>query len=325
MKALVCDSFGSFDGISFREIARPAPGPGEILVRVRAAGAVFTDVLFALGKYQITPKLPFVLGSEVAGEVVELGPGVDLFSIGDRVASLAINFGGFAEYIVLPAWLPVRLPGDIGFEVGAALMASAATAQHALRQRGAIQPGETLVVTGAAGGTGSAAIEVAKALGARVIAVCSSAERAAFCRHLGADHTVNYVADDLCSSLRTITDGRGVDVVFDLVGGDVFDACARSMAYNGRLLVVGFASGRLPTLPVNRTLLGVYSVVGVHWLTFVQRNPSAHLANMVELMGWVRRGLLRPRVTSTYPLADGVAALRRIADRAAMGKVVLRP
>lgn len=325
MKALVCDRFGSLDDIRYRDIDEPKPGPGEVLVRVRAAGAVFTDVLFALGRYQSTPSLPFVLGTEVAGEVAALGDGVTGFAVGDRVASVAMGFGGFAEYVLLPAWLPTPLPEAVPFEAGAAMMSSAATAQHAFRQRAGLQPGETVVVTGAAGGTGSAAIGVAKAMGARVVAVCSSADRARFCRDLGADACIDYSGADLREALRAATDGRGADVVFDVVGGDVFDACARSMAYNGRLLVVGFTAGRLPAVAANRTLLGVYSVVGVHWLTFVQRQPEVHAANMTELMGWVRDGAFAPTVTDTLPLAEGVTALRRIADRRAMGKIVLIP
>lgn len=325
MRALVCDRFGSFDDIRYREIDEPVPGPGEILVRVRAAAAVFTDVLFALGRYQATPPLPFVLGTEVAGEVAALGEGASRFAVGDRVASVAMTFGGFAEYVVLPDWLPTPLPPAVPFETGAALMSSAATAQHALRQRAALQPGETLVVTGAAGGTGSAAIQVGKAMEGRVVAVCSSADRARFCRDLGADAAVDYTGRDLREALREATDGLGADAVFDVVGGDVFDACARSMAYNGRLLVVGFTAGRLPMIAANKTLLGVYSVIGVHWLTFVQRQPEVHAANMDELMRWVCAGALVPKVTETLPLSDGAAALRRIADRQIMGKVVLIP
>lgn len=325
MKALVCERFGSLDEIRYRDVDQPVPGPGEILVRVRAAGAVYTDVLFALGRYQTMPPLPFVLGTEVAGEVAALGDGVARFRPGDRVASVAMTFGGFAEYVVLPDWLPTPLPDAVPFEVGAAMMSSAATAQHAFRQRAGLRAGETVVVTGAAGGTGSAAIGVAKAMGAQVIAVCSSAERARFCRDLGADAAIDYTTRDLREGIRETTDGRGADVAFDVVGGDVFDACARSMAYNGRLLVIGFTAGQLPSIAANRTLLGVYSVVGVHWLTFVQREPEAHTANMGELMSWVREGTVTPRVTETLPLSDGVAALRRIADRQVMGKIVLVP
>lgn len=295
MKALVCDRFGSLDDIRYREIDEPVPGPGEVLVRVRAAGAVFTDVLFALGRYQTTPALPFVLGTEVAGEVAAVGAGATRLRVGDRVASVAMRFGGFAEYVVLPSWLPTPLPESVPFR------------------------------TGAAGGTGSAAVGVAKALEARVVAVCSSGERARFCQGLGADATIDHSRHDLREALHEATDGRGADVIFDVVGGDVFDACARSMAYRGRLLVVGFTAGRLPTVEAARTLRGAYSVVGVHWLTFVRREPDRHAANMDELIGWVREGALAPRVTRVLPLADGVTALRQIADRQVMGKIVLVP
>lgn len=325
MKALVCDAYGSLDDIRYREIDEPVPGPDEVLIQVKAAGAVFTDILFAEGKYQVRPPLPFVLGSEVAGEVVAVGERVTRLKPGDRVMSLAINFGGYAERIVLPAWLPTLLPKQVSFEAGAAVMCCTATAQHALRQRAALQPGETLVVTGASGGTGSAAIQVGKLLGARVIAVCSSAERAAFCRDLGADDTIVYTQADLKQALRERTGGRGADVVFETVGGDLFDTCARAMAIDGRLLVVGFASGRLPSLPVNLSLVKVYSVIGVHWLTFVKRHPVIHAGNMDQLSGWLERGELQPQINTIVPMSEGIEALKRLARRELIGKLLLIP
>lgn len=325
MKALVCDSYGSLDCIRYRDVPEPSMGPDDILLQVRGAGVVFTDILFVQGRYQTKPPLPFIPGSEVAGEIVAVGSNVSRFAPGDRVASLSVNFGGFAERVVIPAWLPQRLPEFMSYEAGAALMSAAGTAQHALRQRAKLQAGETLVVTGAAGGTGSAAIQVGKAIGAHVIAVCSSDEREEFCRSQGADETINYAREDLKTAIKDLTDNRGADVIFETVGGDVFDACARAMAINGRLLVVGFASGRLPVLPVNLTLLKVYSLVGVHWLTFVKREPALHAANMREMLIWLERRALVPAVTSIVPLADGAAALRRLASREVLGKVVLVP
>lgn len=324
MKALVCDSYGSLDCIRYGDVPDPVPGPDDVLVQMKAAGVVFTDILFAEGKYQFRPALPFVLGSVVSGDIIALGNNVGRFGLGERIASVAVNFGGFAEKVVIPAWLPSRLPQFISYESGAAMMSSTGTAQHALRQGGALQAGETLVVTGAAGGTGSAAIQVGKALGARVIAVCSSEERAAFCKSQGADDTINYLKEDLKTAIKERTNGRGADVVFETVGGDVFDACARAMAVDGRLLVVGFASGRLPTLPVNLTLVKVYSVIGLHWLTFIKHQPVQHEANMEELFAWLERGVITPAISSVEPLSEGVAALKRLARREVMGKLILK-
>lgn len=325
MKALVCDRVGSLDDVRYGDVPEPVAGPEDVVVAVRAAAAVYTDVLFAEGRYQEHPPLPFVLGSEVAGDVVDVGTNVTRLRVGDRVMSLALHFGGFAERVVLPAWLPSLLPDAVPYEMGAAVMSSAGTAQHAFRQRAALRDGETIVVTGAAGGTGSAAVQVSKILGARVIAVCSSEDRGEFCRSLGADEVVVRSREDVTLALRQLTDGHGVDVGFDVVGGEVFNSCARAMGYNGRLLVVGFTSGHLPTMAVNRTLLQVFSVVGVHWLSFVRREPDHHAANMVELAAWLESGALRPAVTEVMPMVDGVSVLRRLAARDVLGKVVLIP
>ena len=325
MKALVCDAYGSIDAVHYRDVPDPVPRRGEILISVKAAGAVLTDVLFALGTYQVKPPLPFVLGSEIAGEILAVGEGVTRFKVGDRVASLAIEFGAFAEKIVLPDWLPSPLPKNVPFEKGAVLMSSAATAQHALRQRGALLAGETLVVTGAAGGTGSAAIQVGQAMGARVIAVCSSAERASFCLSLGADEAIDYSREDLKQAIKDRTGGQGADVVFETVGGDIFDACSRAMAVEGRLLVVGFAAGRIPTLETNLPLVKVYALIGVHWLTFVKRHPDQHAANMEELMAWVSSGAVSPAIDDVMPLENGADALRRLQNREVLGKLVLTP
>lgn len=324
MKALVCDCYGSFDCVRYRDVPDPVAKPDEILVSIRAAGAVFTDLLFVQGRYQVKPDLPFVLGSEMAGEVIAVGERVTRFRPGDRIMSLALRFGAFAERIALPEWLPVRMPASLPYETGAALISSSATAQHALRQKAQLQPGETLVVTGAAGGTGSAAIQVGKAIGARVIAVVSSAERAQFCKSLGADDTIDYNREDLKQAIKDRTEGRGADVILETVGGNAFDACSRAMAVDGRLLVVGFASGRIPSLPVNLTLVKVYSVIGVHWLTFVKKNPELHAANMEELVTWVEQGLVSPPVSAVFPLSEGVSALKKIESRDVLGKVVLK-
>lgn len=325
MKALVCDSYGSIDCVRYRDVPEPAAKPDEVLVRVRAAGAVFTDLLFAQGRYQVKPALPFVLGSEFAGDVVAVGERVTRFRPGDRIMSLATHFGAFAEMVTVPDWVPTPMPASLPYEAGAAMISSSGTAQHALRQKGLLQPGETLLITGAAGGTGSAAIQIGKAIGARVIAACSSDERARFCKSLGADETINYSREDLKTAVKEHTQGRGADVIFETVGGDIFDACSRAIAVDGRLLVIGFASGRLPTLPVNLTLVKVYSVIGVHWLTFAKKHPAQHAANMKELNDWVERGVVAPVVTCEFPLSEGVNALRKFEAREVMGKVILKP
>ncbi|MGY4103740.1 NADPH:quinone oxidoreductase family protein [Nocardia sp. R16R-3T] len=324
MKALICDRFGSLDELDYREVDDPVPGPSDVLVRVRASGAVFTDILLVQGKYQITPALPFVPGAEVSGDVVAVGAGVTQLQVGDRVMSLAMNFGGFAEKVVLPAWLPTVIPDDVPYDLAATVMSSAATAQHALRDKGLLRAGEILVVTGASGGTGSAAIQVGKLLGARVIAVCSTPERAEFCRAVGADDVVIHSQEDVRDRVRELTAGKGADVVFETVGGHLFDHCMRSTAVDGRILVVGFASGEFPSLAVNLALVKVISVIGVHWATFVREHPDRHAEHMIELNRWLADGSLRPAVTERFPLASGKTALERIADGAVMGKIVLK-
>lgn len=325
MKALVCDRFGSIDDVRYRDIDDPFFSPDDILIAVRAAGVGFYDVLFAEGRYQIRPEPPFILGSEVAGEVIALGANVTHWKLGDRIMSMAINFGSFAEKMSLPAWLPTRLPQAMSFEQGGTFMGPFGTAQHALRQRAALQPGETLLVTGAAGGTGSAALQVGRAIGARVIAVCSSDERVAHCLSHGAQHAINYSRQDLRQAVHELTGGRGVDVVFETVGGNLFDTCARVMAVEGRLLVVGFASGRIPELAANLPLVKSFSVVGVNWLTFVKQQSSQHHVNMQELLAWLEKGQFAPTTSVTRPLAEGVEALRQIARREVLGKIALKP
>lgn len=325
MKALVCDRFGSIDDAVYREIAEPTPGPDDVLIDVRAAGVGYYDVLFAEGKYQIRPEPPFILGCEVTGVVAAVGSNVTRLAVGDRVMSLGIHFGTFAERMILPGWLPTRIPDPLGFEQAGCTMSSLGTAQHALCQRAQLRPGETLVVTGAAGGTGSAAIQVGKLLGAHVIAVCSSDERAAYCRRLGADDVIDYTRSDLKKSIKERSGGRGADVTFETVGGKVFDACARSMRTGGRLLVVGFASGQIPALPVNLSLVLGYSLVGVNWLTFLRERPADHERTMGQLTGWLETGQLAPALTAVVKMAQGATALRRIANRDVMGKIVLVP
>ena len=325
MKALVCEQYGPVEDLKYRDFPDPEPAPGEILVAVKAIGVNFPDGLLVEGKYQARPECPFAPGSEISGEVVGLGEGVIDFAMGDRVLALTTNFGAYAEQITLPSSAAYKMPASMDYETGAALLAASGTAHHGLRQRGRLQAGETLVVLGAAGGTGIAAVQIGKAIGARVIAVCSSEEKLAFAKSQGADDGINYSEQDLKTAIKALTDGRGADVVYDAVGGDAFDACSRAMAWDGRLLIVGFASGRIPELPVNLTLVKGYSVVGVFWGQFTQNEPEAHAANMRELFQWCEAGKVKPIIDRTYKLADGIEAIKYVTGRNVMGKVVITP
>ena len=325
MKALVCEQYGPVEDLKYRDFPDPEPAPGEILVAVKAIGVNFPDGLLVEGKYQARPECPFAPGSEISGEVVGLGEGVIDFAVGDRVLALTTNFGAYAEQITLPSSAAYKMPASMDYETGAALLAASGTAHHGLRQRGRLQAGETLVVLGAAGGTGIAAVQIGKAIGARVIAVCSSEEKLAFAKSQGADDGINYSEQDLNKAIKALTNGRGADVVYDAVGGDAFDACSRAMAWDGRLLIVGFASGRIPELPVNLTLVKGYSVVGVFWGQFTQTEPEAHAANMRELFQWCEEGKVRPIVDRRFKLADGIEAIKYVTGRNVMGKVVITP
>lgn len=325
MKALVCEVAGSFSDLRYRDFAEPDPAPDEVVVRVGAAGVLFTDTLLARGLYQERPAFPFVMGNEAAGVVVKVGSAVRALNVGDRVASVSNRFSCFAEQVALPDWLPARLPATVPDTVGAALMSSYGTAQHALRQRAQLRAGETLVVTGAAGGTGAAAIQVGRAIGARVIGICSTAEKAAFAKAQGADEAIVASAKEVRDAISAATGGKGADVVFDTVGGELFEACARSMAFEGRMLIVGFASGAIPSLRMNRPLVGGFGVLGVHWTTYAERHRDIHSQNMAELMDWLERDIIQPPVDSVLPMSQAASALQKMADRLVMGKMVLVP
>ena len=325
MKALVCEAYGPVENLVYRDMPDPVPGAGEILVAIAAIGVNFPDGLLVEGKYQAKPQVPFMPGGEFAGKVAALGPGASGFAVGDRVLGWNVGRGAYAEQIAVPAGELFPLPASMSMDQGAALLCATATAHHALRQRGRLQAGETLVVLGAAGGTGIAAVQIGKAIGARVIAVCSSDEKIAFAKSQGADDGINYSREDLNQAIKTLTDGRGADVVYDAVGGDAFDACSRAMAWDGRLLIVGFASGRIPTLPVNLTLVKGYAVIGVFWGAFTEKEPAAHAANMRELFGWVESGQVRPVIDAVFPLTDGIAAIKKVTGRDVMGKVIVKP
>ncbi|MGE3295818.1 MAG: NADPH:quinone oxidoreductase family protein [Porticoccaceae bacterium] len=325
MKALVCEAYGPVENLVYRDMPDPVPGAGEIRVAIEAIGVNFPDGLLVEGKYQAKPQVPFMPGGEFAGTVAALGRGASGFAVGDRVLGWNVGRGAYAEQIAVPAGELFPLPASMSMDQGAALLCATATAHHALRQRGRLQAGETLVVLGAAGGTGIAAVQIGKAIGARVIAVCSSDEKIAFAKSQGADDGINYSREDLNQAIKTLTDGRGADVVYDAVGGDAFDACSRAMAWDGRLLIIGFASGRIPTLPVNLTLVKGYAVIGVFWGAFTQREPAAYAANMRELFAWFEAGKVVPVIDRVFTLADGVKAIQYVTGRGARGKVVIRP
>jgi NADPH2:quinone reductase len=322
MKAVVCKQFGPPESLVLEELDSPTPGPGEVVVSVKAASVNFPDVLIIQNKYQFKPPLPFSPGSELAGVVKEVGPGVRDFRPGDRVMAFT-TYGAFAEEAKTDATRLIPLPKPMDFVTGAAFLLTYGTSEHALRDRGALQAGETLLVLGAAGGVGLAAIEIGKALGARVIACASSEDKLAVCRSHGADATIDYAAEDLRERIKALTDGRGVDVVYDSVGGAYSEPAFRSLAWRGRHLVVGFAAGEIPRLPLNLPLLKGAALVGVFWGDFARREPHAFAQSVARLGRWYAEGKLRPHVSQTLPLEQAARAIRLLASRQAKGKVVV--
>jgi NADPH:quinone reductase len=322
MKAVLCKQFGPPDSLVVEELASPRAGPGEVVVAVKAASVNFPDVLIIQNKYQFKPPLPFSPGSELAGVVKELGAGVQGFRPGDRVMAFT-TYGAFAEEVKTEASRLVALPEKMDFVTGAAFLLTYATSDHALRDRGQLAAGETLLVLGAAGGVGLAAIEIGKALGARVIAAASSEDKLAVCRSHGADATINYAAEDLRERVKALSEGRGVDVIYDPVGGPYSEPAFRSLAWRGRLLVVGFAAGEIPKLPLNLALLKGAALVGVFWGDFARREPARFAESVRQLAQWYREGKLRPHVSETLPLEKAAEALKLMAARQVKGKLVL--
>lgn len=324
MQAVLCDHFGSTPAdLTLSEIEAPRPGPGEIAIRVRACDVNFADTLVIAGGYQFRPPLPFSPGMEMAGDVLEVGPDITGFEVGERVVGMAY-YGGFAEVAVVPARMAIKLPDSMSYEQAAAFPATYSTSHLALWHRGAIRPGERLLVLGAAGGVGLAAVEIGAALGAEVIAAASSEEKLALCKAHGAAHLVNYRAQNLRGAIREITGGDGVDVCFDPVGGDAFKLAYRSMAWEGRYLIVGFASGTIPDTSVNRLLIGNFALVGVEWGTYMRRNSPLIRQSWDQLLRWFEAGQISPTVTATYPLAEAPQALQDVMDRKTRGRVVVR-
>lgn len=322
MKAIMCRSFGQPEDLVLEDVPAPEPGPGQVSIAIHAAAVNYPDNLIIANRYQMKPPLPFSPGGEVAGVVRTVGPRVDDLAPGDRVIALC-GWGGFAEQVVTGRENVVKFAAAIPMDAAASLIITYGTTHYALKDRAALRPGETLLVLGAAGGTGISAIEIGKLMGARVIAAASSEDKLALCRDYGADETINYAADDLRARLKDLTGGRGVDVVYDPVGGDYSEAALRSLAWKGRHLVIGFTAGEIPRMPLNLTLLKGCSIVGVFYGAFRRQEPELAEELMDELVGWLASGRIRPAITSSRPLEEAAAALREVADRKAKGKIVL--
>lgn len=322
MRAMMCRRFGGPEVLALEEMDDPVAGAGQVVLDMQACAVNFPDLLMMADRYQFKPGLPFVPGGEVAGVVRAVGAGVEGIALGDRVAASA-GTGGLAERVVVNARAIVPVPDGLDLSEAAGLLYAYGTSHYALKDRAALQPGETLLVLGAAGSVGLAAVELGRLMGARVIAAASTDEKLALCAQYGAAETINYSRVDLKARIRELTDGAGVDVVYDPVGGAYAEPALRATAWNGRYLVIGFAAGDIPRLPLNLPLLRGCSIVGVFWGSFVSRQPEAHRRNVEELTRWWRSGELRPHVSSTYPLEKAADAMRELAERRAQGKVVV--
>jgi len=324
MKALLCTRPGSPDDLTVADLPDPVAGPGQAVVRVSAAALNFFDLLIIAGKYQYKPEFPFSPGAEFAGTIESLGPGVEGFAVGDRVVGYA-RHGAARQKIAANAGKLIKIPAHLDFDRAAGLIVTYGTSYYALKDRAALKRGETLAVLGASGGVGLAAVELGRVMGARVIACASSDEKLAFTRQHGADEVLNYASTDLRNSLKTLGGDHGIDVVYDPVGGPYAEAALRSLAWYGRFLVVGFAAGDIPKLPLNLVLLKSCDVRGVFWGSWTEREPAAHRANTADLIRWCAEGKLSAHVHAAYPLSEAARALKDIAERKAMGKVVLNP
>ncbi len=321
-RAIRCVAFGAPESLEVGDVELPAPGPGQVRVVLRAAGVNFADYLIVAGKYQVKPALPFTPGLEAAGEIAELGPGTEELQLGQRVAVVTRPGGCYATGIVIDAAHVVALPDGIDFGVAACMPVAYGTAHLALSRRGKLRAGETLLVTGAAGGVGLAAVEVGKALGARVIAAARSRARLDLALSRGADELVDYGCESLSDRVKALTNGKGADVILDPVGGDVFDQCLRAINQEGRILVVGFASGRIPSVPANRILIKNCSIVGVDFGIEMDGHPALR-ERLSELVSWYVQGRLEPHISARLPLEEAGTALRRLSDRATEGKIAL--
>ena len=322
MHAWLCENPIGIDAVTWKELPTPSPAEGQVLIQIKAASLNFPDILIVQNKYQHKPALPFVPGSEYAGVIEAVGPDVTHLKVGQNVACLS-GTGGFGTHTLAPAAMCMPLPDGFSHVDAAAFIMIYATSHHALVDRAQLKAGETVLILGAAGGVGTSAIQIAKAMGAKVIAAASSDEKCALCKSIGADETINYSTQDLRSTLKTLTDGKGPDVIYDPVGGEYTEPAFRSIAWRGRYLVVGFAAGPIPALPFNLMLLKGASVVGVFWGDFAKKEPKANAAMMAELAGWYAKGTIKPVIDSTMPMAQLKEAYAHMSSRAVKGKLVM--
>jgi NADPH2:quinone reductase len=322
MKAVLCKQYGPPESLVVEEITSKPLGKGEVRVALHAAGVNFPDVLIIQGKYQFKPEMPFSPGGEAAGEVTEVGEGVTGYKPGDRVIVMC-GWGGFADELVIGQDRIIKMPPSMDYATGAAFLMTYGTSHHALKQRAQIKPGETLLVLGAAGGVGLAAVELGKVMGARVIAAASTDEKLELCKKYGADEVINYSREKIRDRVKELTGGKGADVIYDPVGGDAFDEAIRCINWEGRLLVIGFASGRIPQLPANLALLKGCQIVGVFWGGWVAKNPQKHQKNVAELLEMYAQGKIKPFVSERFPLERAPEAITHLASRKALGKVVV--
>ena len=323
MKALQCVELAGPEKLIVSDIEDPKPGNGEVLIEIKAASVNFPDVLMIQGLYQVQPPMPFIPGAECSGVIAEIGEGVDSCNVGDHVFVMAGN-GCFAEKIVVEAARVVLIPKEMDFPVAAALPMTYGTSLYALKQRAGLKPGETLLVLGAAGGVGLSAVELGKAMGARVIATASTDEKCNVAKEHGADEIINYSNGEFKEIVKSMTDGKGADVIYDPVGGDVFDQSLRCISWEGRLLVIGFTSGRIPSAPANLALLKSCDIVGVFWGAFVERTPKINLQNFEKLYQWIEEGYIKPRISMKVPLENTLDAMQAIADRKIIGKAIVK-
>ena len=324
MRVAQFSEFGGPQALRLEEAAEPSPGPDDILIRVTAVGLNFLDTLLLRNQYQVSPPLPFSPGAEIAGTVEGLGANVTDFKLGQRVVAY-VGGNGCREKVVTKAKNAVPIPDGVSDEVAAGITITYGTALHGLKDRAGLQAGETVAILGAAGGAGLAAVEIAKRMGARVIAVASSGDKLAFAREHGADEGVNYETEDLKARLKQLTKPKGVDVLYDPVGGAYAEPSLRAMAWEGRYLVLGFASGTIPRIPLNLVMLKGCAIIGVFWTAFVERYPEKHRTNMIQLLDWCQQGLISPHIHASFALVETATALSLIEGRKVTGKVIVNP
>jgi NADPH2:quinone reductase len=322
MRALLCKEHGPAENLVVEDVPAPQLAKGEVRIGVRACGVNYPDNLMIAGKYQVQPPLPFSPGFELAGEILEIGDGVKHLQAGQRVAATSMG-GGMAEEICVPATNAVPIPDSMDFATAAGFIITYGTSYHALRQRAQLQSGESLLVLGAGGGVGLTGVEIGSLMGAEVFAAASSTDKLELAASRGATHLVNYAEGGLCERVRQQNGDRGIDVIYDPVGGDLFDDCLRLVDWCGRILVIGFASGKIQQIPANMPLLKGSSIVGVFWGTFAQREPAANVENMLTLLAWFEQGKLKPCISRTYPLEEAPLAMQALLERRAIGKLVV--